>query len=91
MTIIPIRLSDVDLKKIDYLIKIGRYKNRSHAIKEILKEKLAQETSIQEFENPEEEQERKRVVQELSKIPNFGFTIKSKKSAAEIVSEERGN
>ncbi len=89
MTVIPIQLSDVDLKKIDYLIKLGRYKNRSQAIKEILKEKLAQETSMQDFETLEEEEKRKKIVQELSKVSKFEFSIKSKKSAAEIISEER--
>lgn len=89
MTTIPIQLNETDLKKIDYLVKIGRYKNRSQAIKTILQERLSQEAIQFNLENPEEENLRKQIVQELSKIPNFSFKIKSKKSAAELVSEER--
>lgn len=89
MTVIPIQLSEIDLKKIDYLIKLGRYKNRSQAIKEILRERLAQETSMQDFETSEEEQKRKKIVEELSRTSKFEFTIKSKKSAADLVSEDR--
>ncbi len=49
MKTIPVPLDDNDLKKIDYLIKIGRYKNRTQAIRNLLQEKLAEEWIIFEW------------------------------------------
>ena len=89
MTTIPIQLNEIDLKKIDYLVKIGLYKNRSQAIKAILQERLAQETILLNSENLEEEHLRKKIVQDLSKIVTFSFKIDSEKSAADLVSEQR--
>ena len=55
MTTIPIQLNEVDLGKIDYLIKIGRYKNCSQALRFLIQDRLSQETIQFEFENIEVE------------------------------------
>ncbi|MHA1265809.1 MAG: ribbon-helix-helix domain-containing protein [Candidatus Helarchaeota archaeon] len=89
MKTIPIPLEDRDLEKIDYLIKIGRYKNRTQAIKALLQEKLAQETIIFEWEQAVDESSIKRVIEDLTRSSEFSFTIKSKQSAAELIGEER--
>ena len=89
MSTIPIKLNDSVLKKIDYLIKIGRYKNRSQAIKAFIEEKLALETIRLDFESSENSSLKKKIIQDLVSSPDFFFEIKNKKSAAEIVAEER--
>jgi len=89
MTTILIRLNDSDLKKLDYLIKIGRYKNRNQAIKAFIQEKLAKETISLDFENSEDLNLRKKIVSDLSNHPTFLFKTNLKKSSAEVISEER--
>ena len=88
-TTIPVPLNDNDLKKIDYLVKIGRYKNRTQAIRALLREKLAQQTIILKGEKTVDENSIKNIISELSNLPEFSFTIKSSKSAVELVGEER--
>ncbi len=89
MTTIPIPLDDNDLKKIDYLIKIGRYKNRTQAIKALLQEKLTQETIIFEWDKSYDEDTLKKIISTLTRLPDFSFTIKSNKSATELIGEDR--
>ncbi|MHA1651278.1 MAG: ribbon-helix-helix domain-containing protein [Candidatus Helarchaeota archaeon] len=89
MTTIPVPLNDDDLKKIDYLVKIGRYKNRTQAIKALLRKQLAQQTIILKGGKTIDEKSIKNIINELSKLPDFSFTIKSSKSAVELVGEER--
>lgn len=89
MTTIPIPIEENDLKKIDYLIKIGRYKNRTQAIKALLQEKLAQETIIFEWEKSVDAIPIKKIIDDLTKLSNFSFTIESNKSADELIGEER--
>lgn len=90
MTTIPLQISDPELKKIDYLIKIGRYKNRSQALKLMLSEKLTQETISFDFENQEDDKVREKIVEELraKKIEPI-MMITSTKNSAELVSEDR--
>lgn len=52
MANIPIKLSDADVKKIDYLVKIGRYKSRNQAIRSLINKSLEQESFLFEEENP---------------------------------------
>ncbi|OLS13618.1 MAG: hypothetical protein RBG13Loki_2744 [Promethearchaeota archaeon CR_4] len=89
MATIPIQFSDEDLKKIDYLVKIGRYKNRSQAIKTIVEERLTRETLQFDFENSNEDETLHGIVAQLKELPRVTFRILGEKSAAEIVSEER--
>jgi Arc/MetJ-type ribon-helix-helix transcriptional regulator len=89
MTTIPVPIDESDLKKIDYLIKIGRYKNRTQAIKTIIQEKLAQETIIFEWEKGIDELSIKKTINDLIKLSDFTFAIKSNKSADELIGEDR--
>jgi len=87
-SILPVKLKKELIEKIDYLIKIGRYPNRSIAIREILEEKLAKEDYILKNSLTIEE-EIKPILQEIIKIKDFKINLKSEKSATELVSEGR--
>ncbi len=89
MATIPIQFPDEDLKKIDYLIKIGRYKNRSQAIKIMVEERLTRETLQFDFENSDNDETLQETVMRLRELPSVTFRTSGGKSAAEIVSEER--
>ena len=73
MTTIPIQLNEVDLGKIDYLIKIGRYKNCSQALRFLIQDRLSQETIQFEFENIEVEKKRQQIVEELLSLDVDSF------------------
>ena len=53
MATIPIKLRDSDVKKIDYLVKIGKYKSRNQAIRSFINKSLEEESFLFEEENPE--------------------------------------
>ncbi len=89
MATIPIQFPDEDLKKIDYLIKIGRYKNRSQATKIMVEERLTRETLQFDFENSDNDEALQETVMRLRELPSVKFRTSGGKSAAEIVSEER--
>jgi len=89
MPTIPIQLNEAELQKIDYLIRIGRYKNRNQAIKAMLNERLVRESYLFAFESAEEDQVRRKVVEKLLGKPDISFKNLTKKSAVELVSEER--
>jgi Arc/MetJ-type ribon-helix-helix transcriptional regulator len=55
MTTIPIKIDDVELRKIDHLVKIGRFKNRSQAIRSFIRDKLIDETLLPDQVDPETE------------------------------------
>lgn len=42
MGIVPVRLDDEDLKKIDLLVKREAYRSRNEAIRQVIKAKLAE-------------------------------------------------
>lgn len=67
MTKIPIQLDENDLKKIDYLVKRGMYKNRSHAIRSLLNQILEQETIGYNWESLDEVEKRVKIVEKLKK------------------------
>lgn len=52
MANIPIKLSNADVKKIDYLVKIGRFKSRNQAIRSLINKSLEEESFLFEEENP---------------------------------------
>ena len=90
MTTIPIQITDAELLKIDYLVRIGRYKNRSQAIKSMLQDKLTTELILFEDENDDEETLCQNIITELDKRNHEPiFMINSKKSSAELISEDR--
>ena len=85
---IPIKLKKEIIEKIDYLVKVGRYPNRSAAIREIIEEKLSNENYIlEDFMLTEENI--KPILQKIIKIQDLDIKLKSKKSATELVSEGR--
>ncbi|MDD1778515.1 MAG: ribbon-helix-helix domain-containing protein [Candidatus Helarchaeota archaeon] len=88
MATIPIKLKKELIEKIDYLVKIGRYTNRSTAIREILEEKVENESIILK-ESSIIEEKIKPILQELLDAKDFELNLKSKKSATELVSEGR--
>ena len=47
-----IKLNEIELQKIDRLIKIGRYKNRSQAIRSFIIDKLEDENLFSEETDP---------------------------------------
>lgn len=90
MTTILIHLSEVYLKKIDYLIKIGRYLNRSDAIKSMIDEKLTQEVLLFEFDTQKDIENREKIMKEIrEKNLSLNFINDSNKTAADLINEER--
>lgn len=85
---LPIKLRKELVEKIDYLVKIGRYSNRSTAIREILEEKLTKENYFIQNTQIDEEKVNK-VIQNMKKVKNFRIDLKSVKSATDLVSEGR--
>lgn len=81
MNAIPIKLSSSVIEKIDYLIKIGKYKNRSQAIREFISRALENETL---FEIEEEIN-----ISKITKLLDFTLhKNKGKDSIIEIVTSK---
>jgi Arc/MetJ-type ribon-helix-helix transcriptional regulator len=91
MITVPVQLSDEDVAKIDYLVQIGKYKNRTQAIKHYLKTGLLQEIILFEWEevDPQTVAASKRVLDKMCRHPQLNFSIISAKSAHELIAEER--
>lgn len=84
MCVIPVRLTDEEVRKIDLLTKRGVYRSRSEAIRAILSEQLEEKLGQDEDVTP--------LVNKLFKLRKTGdnpITLRSKKSAVEIVAEGR--
>jgi Arc/MetJ-type ribon-helix-helix transcriptional regulator len=89
MTTIPVNLQNPDLKKIDYLIKCGKFKNRSQAIRSMIRSKLDQEILPFELKIEEEEELKNEVLAELLNNPEVKFTWKTDKNSVELVQDMR--
>ena len=89
MATIPIHLEDSDLKKIDYLIKTGRFKNRSQVIKIMLRSKLDQEGFPLEWENEDQERQRQHILQQLLPRKDIQIQWRTGKNSVEQVRESR--
>ena len=88
MATLPVKLKKELIEKIDYLITIGRYPNRSAAIREILQEKLADENYF--FEDLLINREKiNKILNNLKAKKDFKIIFESNKSATDIVSEGR--
>jgi Arc/MetJ-type ribon-helix-helix transcriptional regulator len=74
MATIPLKLKDTDIKKIDYLVKIGRYKSRNQAIRSLIDRSLKEEALL--FE--EDDSQFKSTKEELFRIweETGGISIK---------------
>jgi Arc/MetJ-type ribon-helix-helix transcriptional regulator len=86
---VPVPLNEYELEKIDYLVKIGRYKNRIQAIKAIIKNGIHEEIVLFEDPNSEEEKESRKVLERMLNCPDLNFIIKSNLSAHDMLSQER--
>jgi len=89
MATIPLHIDETDLKKIDYLVKKGQYKNRSQAIKSLLLEQLNRLLIPFEFQESESDSKVDDVVQKLLKLPEREVAITFEKRLSELISEER--
>jgi Arc/MetJ-type ribon-helix-helix transcriptional regulator len=89
MTTIPVKLDDIELRKIDHLVKIGRFKNRSQAIRSFIKDKLVDETLFPKPVDPETEKQYHEVIAKLKNLSSLPVQIESTKTALELVKGER--
>ncbi len=84
MGVIPVRLSDDEVKQIDLLVKRGGRSSRSKVIREILREHLTQKLSGDEDVG--------HLVEALMRLTSKGrepVKLRFKKTVAEAVSEGR--
>jgi len=88
MSIIPVKLKKELIEKLDYLIRIGVYKNRNSAIREILEDELSKR-NYYEFENFVDPGKIRNIVEGLLVIKDFNITLESDKTAVELVREGR--
>jgi Arc/MetJ-type ribon-helix-helix transcriptional regulator len=90
MITIPVQIYEIELVKIDTLVKLGRFKSRNQAIRSMLLERLSSETIILPDDTPEKAQKRQQIIKdfEIKKIP-FEIILIESKSAANLISEER--
>lgn len=89
MTIIPIQLNDADIQKLDYLIKQGRYKSRNQAIKKYFEEGIAREQIDFDTIDPDFDSKKKKLFELLDDVPSLSFHLKTRKSWADQISQER--
>jgi Arc/MetJ-type ribon-helix-helix transcriptional regulator len=84
MGIVPVRLDDEDLKKIDLLVKREAYRSRNEAIRKMIKERLAERLA--------EDEDVSDLVESLLRMKRKGkepVTLRLKKPAVELVREGR--
>ena len=85
MGVVPVRLDDEELKRIDLLVQQKHYKSRNEAIKQMLKSKLSEELS--------EDEDVHELVMALLRLKKKGrdpLVLRLNKTAAETVAEGRG-
>ena len=89
MATIPIKLTEVEVSKIDYLVKLGKYKSRNQAIRSFIKISLLQESINLEEENLEIEKIKNTLYQLWDLQPEFNLTTRNNKSLVDMVSQDR--
>ncbi len=89
MATIPIKLKKVEVSKIDYLVKLGKYKSRNHAIRSFIEFSLLQESINLEDDNLEIEKIKNKLYQLWDLQPEFNLTTRSNKSLVDMVSQDR--
>ena len=85
MGVVPVRLDDAELKRIDLLVQQKHYKSRNEAIRQMLKSKLSEELT--------EDEDVHELVESLLRIKKKGkdpLVLRLKKTAVETVAEGRG-
>jgi len=86
MAVVPTRLSKEQVRKINLLVRLGVYANRSEAIKSMLERDM--DLEIQRYlVNPKVEQVVKAML--LYRNEQDVFKLTAKKSAVELVAEGR--
>lgn len=84
MGVVPIRLDDEDLKRIDLLVKREAYRSRSEAIRQMVKAKLVEALA--------EDEDVERLVETLLRMKKKGgepVTIRLRQTAVDLVAEGR--
>ena len=89
MATIPVKLNKVEVSKIDYLVKIGKYKSRNQAIRSFINISLLQESINIEDDNPEIEKIKDKLYQLWDLQPEFNLTTRSNKSLVDMISQDR--
>ena len=89
MATIPIKLKDADVQKIDFLVKLGKYKSRNQAIRAFIQNSLAQEPITLDTQNPEFETIRTKLFQLWDAQPEFAFSLKNGRSLVDMVVNDR--
>lgn len=84
MGVVPVRIDDDQLKRIDLLVKHGLYKSRNQAIREMLKARLSEELS-----EDEDVEDMVKVLIETKKKGHEPLVLRLEKSAVETVAEGR--
>jgi len=84
MAIVPVRLDDEDLRKIDLLVKRDAYRSRNEAIRRMVKAKLVEALA--------ENEDVSSLVKSLLDMKRRGrepVTLRMKKTAVELVAQGR--
>ncbi len=89
MATIPRPLTEAELAKVDYLVRNGRYKNRTQAIVAILRAGIQAQVVPFEWEKQDEKEASAKVLEKMLNTPDLNFSIRSEKSAHELIGEER--
>lgn len=89
MATIPIKLNKVEVSKIDYLVKLGKYKSRNQAIRSFIEKSLIQESINLEDENLDIEKIKNTLYQLWDLQTAFNLTTESNKSLVDMVSQDR--
>lgn len=87
MSAIPVRIPTDKLERIDYLVKIGRFKNRSEALKFLISKSLDKE-EISMLEHDVDMDKINGLLSKIGRKKNL-LVIESEKTAVELVSEGR--
>jgi Arc/MetJ-type ribon-helix-helix transcriptional regulator len=89
MAIIPIKLKEADVSKIDYLVKLGKYRSRNQAILAFIQNSLVQEPINLDEQNPEIETIRTKLFEIWDAQSEFVFSLKNGKSLVDIIANDR--
>jgi Arc/MetJ-type ribon-helix-helix transcriptional regulator len=88
MTVVPIRLSRKDARKLDLLVRLGLYKNRTEAMRAMI-EATADEQLNRRILTDRVKEALSELLQAEKRHGENPLRITSKKTAAEIVAESR--
>jgi len=88
MTVVPIRLSRQDARKLDLLVKLGLYNNRTEAMRAMIQAKADEQLS-RYLLNDRMKEALNELLEAEKRHGKNPLRITSEKSAAEIVAESR--